>query len=317
MPKNKTSLVFFGNERLATGVSTTAPTLRALIDAGYVVKAVVSNYERGTSRSARDLEIKEIAEQHNIPVLLPDNPRDISDQLKSFGAEIAILVAYGKIVPQSIIDIFPKGIINIHPSLLPTHRGPTPIESVILDGSIETGVSIMKLVKAMDAGPVYGQVKINLTKSETKQQLADRLLDAGGKLLVELLPEILDGTIAGKPQNDDNATYDKTITKLDGAIDWNEPAEQIEREIRAYAGWPKSFCKLGPVEVVITKAYAVPTNSPGSKPGELILVPETKSLGVETKKGTLYIEKQIPFGKNEMDITGFLAGYKSRLSLDQ
>jgi methionyl-tRNA formyltransferase len=151
-------IVFFGNERLATGVTTTAPTLQALIDAGYEVCAlVVAQNQSGASRKARKLEVAEIAEQHGIPVLVPAKLDDIAGQLKDYGAEIGILVAFGKIVPQAILDIFPHGIINIHPSLLPKHRGSTPIESAILFGENETGVSLMQLVQKMDAGPVYAQ----------------------------------------------------------------------------------------------------------------------------------------------------------------
>src|SRR5687768_5637113 len=113
------TLVFFGNERLATGVTTTAPTLRLLIGSGFDVAAVVTNFTPGQGRNARQLEIQAVAESANIPVLIPHKPADIAKQLASYGAEIGVLVAYGKIVPQSIINIFPKGIVNIHPSLLP------------------------------------------------------------------------------------------------------------------------------------------------------------------------------------------------------
>lgn len=312
MDKTKPSIVFFGNERLATGVNTTAPTLQALIDAGYDIKAVVSNYERGTSRNARELEIKEVADKHGIPVLLPEKPADIIDQLESFEAEAAVLVAYGRIVPQSIIDMFPKGIINIHPSLLPLHRGPTPIESVILDGSRVTGVSVMQLVKAMDAGPVYGQSEVALTGQETKQELADQLLEIGGKMVIELLPGILDGSIAAKPQDDSAATYDKMINKEDGKLDFNKPAEQLEREIRAYTEWPKSYGVLAEREVIITKAH---NGEPRAEDRGLrtetgkVFQTETKELAVQTGEGLLIIDALKPAGKNEMTAKEFLAGY--------
>jgi methionyl-tRNA formyltransferase len=317
MNNEKKSLVFFGNERLATGVGTSAPTLQALIDAGYDVVAVVSNYERGTSRNARELEIKEIAERYNIPVLLPDNPSDIADQLRDFGAEIAVLVAYGRIVPQNVIDIFPKGIINIHPSLLPLHRGPTPIESVILDGSKTTGVSVMQLVKAMDAGPVYGQSVVDLSGTETKQQLADHLLDIGSKMVLELLPGILDGSVIAKPQDDNDVTFDKTIAKSDGIIDWNKSAVQLEREVRAYAGWPKSTTTLAGQEVIITgagiavSAVKIPV---GSRIGDVtvsdgVIEGVAKAIFVQTSDGCLMIERLKPAGKNEMDSSAFINGY--------
>src|SRR5689334_16640705 len=136
-------LVFFGNERLATGVSTDAPALRSLVKAGYDVKAVVASHSEGVSRNKRGLEIVEVAHAYHIPVLIPENLEDVFDDLVKPDAEAGVLVAFGKIIPQKIIDIFPKGIINIHPSLLPVYRGPTPVETAILEGSKETGVSLM------------------------------------------------------------------------------------------------------------------------------------------------------------------------------
>ncbi|MGC1176964.1 MAG: methionyl-tRNA formyltransferase, partial [Candidatus Saccharimonadales bacterium] len=153
MKKTSKKIVFFGNERLATGVTTEVWTLRQLLEEGYVIAAVVvAQKNTGPSRSARPLEIVALAEKHHIPVLSPEKPADIAEKLQAFGADIGVLVAYGKIVPQSVIDIFPAGIVNIHPSLLPKHRGPTPIESAILNGDEETGVSLMKLTAQMDTG---------------------------------------------------------------------------------------------------------------------------------------------------------------------
>lgn len=305
-------IVFFGNERLATGVTTTAPTLGALVDAGYEVVALVASHEPGVSRGRRELEVKVVAEKYGVPVLLPDNPRDIADTLREFKADIGVLVAYGRIVPQSVIDIFPGGIVNLHPSLLPLHRGPIPIESVILDGSAKTGISIMRLVKAMDAGPVYGQSEIELHGDETKQELANKLLEIGGSMLIELLPGILGGSVVALPQDDSRATYDKLLAKDNGLIDWTKPAISLEREIRAYAGWPKSYTKLGSVDVVITKARVDFSQSAHAQPGDVSLAKETAEIVVCTGDGSLHIERLIPAGKAEMDVPSFLNGYQHR-----
>ncbi len=305
---SKPRIIFFGNERIATGVTTTAPTLQALIDAGYQVVAVVSNFELGQSRKARSLEIQEVADRHNIPVLLPDKPSDIIDELKAYGATIGILVAYGKIVPQSIIDIFPKGIVNIHPSLLPLHRGPTPLESVILDGSAKTGVSIMSLVKAVDAGPVYAQSEVPLEGTETKQTLADQLLEVGKSMLLEVLPGIISGNIVALPQDNSRATYDQLIKKTDGEIDWHKDAEQLTREVRAFANWPKSHTTLCGKEVIIIAAHREP-DEPETKPGDTSMITELGILMVATGDGALCIEKLQPAGKKEMTAAEFLRGY--------
>lgn len=305
----KPRLVFFGNERLATGVSTTAPTLRALINGGYRVTAVVSNFERPKSRSARDLEVAEVAQRHNIPVLLPKKLAEIQDDLKALQAEVGVLVAYGQIVPQSVIDLFPRGIINIHPSLLPLHRGPTPIESVILAGETTTGVSIMQLSAKMDEGPVFAQSEVLLTGDETKQALADQLLTIGGQMIIDLLPSILSGTLAPKPQVGE-PTYDQLITKADGQIDWQKPAEQLAREIRAFAGWPRSQTTLVGYSVVITKAHVAPFNHPPATPGSADITAEPGIIIVECGRGSLGIERLIPAGKKEMTAGDFVNGHK-------
>lgn len=305
MKQTSKTVLFFGNERIATGVSTTTPTLLALIEAGYTVAAVVSNYTAGESRKARPLEIQAIAEQHGIPVLLPSKLGDMADQLKEYAAAIGVLVAYGQMVPQSVLDIFPYGIVNIHPSLLPLHRGSTPIESSILAGETRTGVSLMKLVKEMDAGPVYAQSEVALEGNELKQALADELLNIGSQALVSLLPGIMDGSVIAKPQEASQATYDHLISKSDGIIDWTKPALQIEREIRAYAQWPGSRTMFGDKEVIITKASSIEGNGTPGEP-----TASKDSLAVACGTGMLVIEEIKPAGKQAMPISAFLSGYR-------
>jgi methionyl-tRNA formyltransferase len=311
MKKKSEPIVFFGNERIATGVRTEAPLLRALCEAGYNIVAVVSHYEAGKSRNVRSLEVAQVAEEFGIPVLLPGRPKDILDELQGFGAVAGVLVAYGKIIPQSVIDIFPRGIINIHPSLLPKHRGPIPLESVILQDESVTGVSIMALAKEMDAGPVYAQSECKLTGTETKQELADNLMEVGRAMLLEVLPGILEGAIVALPQNDSVATYDNLITKEAGVLDFTKPADVLEREIRAFAEWPKSRTTLGQMEVVVTAAHVLPDAA--SEPGKLIIDSAAKTLAIGCSEGTLAIDKLKPAGKGEMNIAGFLTGYISRL----
>ena len=299
-------ILFFGNERLATGLATTAPTLQALIDTGYeITGVVVAQNELGNSRKSRYLEIVQIANDHNIPVLSPVKLSESTKEIAELGAEIGVLVAYGKIVPQSIIDLFPHGIINIHPSLLPLHRGSTPIESALLNDDSETGVSVMQLSAGMDSGPVYDQTIIQLNGDETKQQLADQLLNIGKDMVIKLLPEILDGKLKPVAQDESKATYDSMIDKSFSQLDWNKSSAQLEREVRAYAGWPRSRTNIYGTEVIITKSHVIDgVGKCGS------IWKETKNLGFYTAKGILVIDKLIPIGKNEMDIASFLAGYQ-------
>lgn len=309
MATKSTPLLFFGNERLSSGFTPQgAPTLEALIAHGYDIKAVVANYERAKSRNARELEIAQVAEKHNIPVLLPRKPVDIIDQLAEFHAEAAILVAYGKIIPQAIIDIFPYGIINIHPSLLPKYRGPTPIEQAILDNAPATGVSVMKLVKEMDAGPVYAQHSVSLTGQETKQALTERLLHTGGELLIKHLPHIFDGSLQPTPQDEQAATFSSLISKDNAVIDWREPAELITRKLRAYAGWPQVRGKLDiaqqSFDTVITNGEVADIRLPAGQ----ALVRDGKLLVGTSSTAFEILALKIP-GKKEISAGDFIRGY--------
>lgn len=291
-------LVFFGNERLATGVSTDAPTLRSLVKAGYDIKAVIANHSDGVSRSRRGLEIVEIAHAYHIPVLIPDKLEDISGALDKYDAEAGVLVAFGKIIPQKIIDVFPKGIINIHPSLLPAYRGPTPVETAILEGVGQTGVSLMSLTAKMDAGPVYIQDSLELAGDETKPELARRLLNLGTKLLIQNLPYILDGTLESIPQADAGATYTRLLSKADGLIDFKEPADLIERKVRAFVAFPKTRAKVFDQDIIITKARV----AKDKKDGKLVTKAHPGWLEIEELTG--------PSGRS-MSGADFIRGYKN------
>jgi methionyl-tRNA formyltransferase len=292
-------LVFFGNERLATAVSTDAPVLRGLVAAGYDIRAVVASHTDAVSRSQRRLEILDVAHAYHIPVLLPGRLNEIKSRLERLDAEAAVLVAFGKLIPQDIIDIFPKGIINIHPSMLPKLRGTTPVETAILNGLDETGVSLMKVTAEMDAGPVYAQKKIALNGAETKAELAQRLLNEGAQLLIEHLSAILSGQLKPKVQDETEATYTRLLTKRDGLLDFTaEPAVYIERKIRAFEGFPKARGKVLGHEVVITRARLAKSESDGA-------------LVIPCQEGYLEIlELTAPSGRT---VTGadFIRGYKS------
>ena len=259
MTNTSKTVVFFGNERLVSGLaSTDAPLLRGLIAAGYHIAAVVSHHSESSSRNQRPLEVAEIAAEHNIPVLLPNKPLEILEQLAAYNADAAILSAYGRIIPQSIIDIFPFGIINVHPSLLPKYRGSTPIESAVIHGDKKTGVSIMQLAAEMDAGPVFAQTEIPLTGTETKFEVYDQLSRKGAELLLGILPDILDGELRATPQNESAASYCSLLEKSDALLDATAlTATEAERKVRAHLEFPKTKIKLADKDIVITKAHVV------------------------------------------------------------
>ncbi len=295
---SKTKIVFFGNERLTSGLpSTDTPILRGLVDHGYDVVAIVSHHTDARSRNGRELEVAKIAEQHAIPLLLPERPVDIKEQLIALDADVAVLVAYGKIIPQSIIDIFPRGIINIHPSLLPKYRGPTPIESPIVHGDSETGVSIMQLASGMDTGPVYAQQTISLSGTETKFDLYNTLVTKSTELFFSVLPAILDGSLHPVPQDDTQASYCQLLQKTDGLLSPDTmSASEAERKVRAYLGFPKTKLTVLDKQIIITKAH---------------LSTEQKTpLDIQFRDGEcLSIDELIAPNGKKMDSTAFLNGY--------
>lgn len=300
-------IVFFGTE------SFSLRALTGLIEAGYDIAAVVTkpDSKKGRGHQVIAPAVKVLAEKHNIPVWQPTKLKEIREDIKAMQPVAGVLVSYGKIIPQSTINLFTPGIINVHPSLLPKYRGPSPIESAILNGDAATGVSIMQLSAEMDAGPVYAAKEYTLGGSETQPELYQTLGTVGTNLLLEALPRILAGDLQPVAQDDTATTYCQLLTKDDGIIDWHQPAEVIERRIRAFKSWPQSRASLNGIDVIITQAHAVPSKP--KAPGNIESIDEEGSLAISTKSGALLIDAVKPLGKKEMPVKAFLAGYGSRL----
>lgn len=281
--------------------------------AGFPVVAVITKPDspKGRGHTLAQPAVKIFAQKHNITVWQPEKLPDINDRIAELNQPTGVLVSYGKLIPESTLDLFTPGIINVHPSLLPKYRGPSPIETAILTREEETGISIIRLVAAMDAGPIYKQTKVSLRGDETAEQLYADLGERGSRLLISILPSIMDGSSVAHPQDDDNATYCKMIQKSDGAIDWNETARNIEARIRAYHLWPKSRTTLGGVEVIITRGEVIDADN--SAPGHVTI--HSDELIIGTASGALRIISLKPLGKKEMPVTAFLSGYRDRLSI--
>ncbi len=299
-------ILFFGNEKLATGVATKAQIFTGLIEAGYDIPALIISQK--LDKHAEQLEIVNIAKKHAIEVKSYPSLKQSIDELKSYGVQAAVLAAYGKIVPRDVLDVFTTGIINVHPSLLPKHRGPTPLESTILDGDSKTGVSIMRLASEMDSGPIYVQQAIELTGTETKQQLADRLDELGKELVLANIEAILSGSLTPTDQNPDSATYDKLITKEDGLINWQDNWPKIERMIRAYSIWPRARANISGIDVAILNAHFI--DQDGVSGTYLNLNGE---LSVYSADGLVVIDRLIPAGSKEMTGRDFILGYSKQI----
>ena len=249
-------IVFFGTEHHSLVV------LKALVGSGYSIAAVVTKPDsiKGRHKKLLPPAVKQFAVERKIPVWQPKNLRDIIDNIRQLGEPVGILASYGKIIPQSVLELFSPGIINLHPSLLPLYRGPSPIESAIANRDRKTGVTIIKLDQAMDAGPIYTQVPYALDFTETKPELYDILFSLGANLLVQILPRIVSGELQPTPQDDDLATYCSLLDKSESRLDLSHltPGE-AEARIRAHLGYPRSRVNIGTYDLIVTKAHGVMT----------------------------------------------------------
>jgi methionyl-tRNA formyltransferase len=289
-------IVFFGTDKFSV-----LPLTR-LIEDGFDIAAVITkpDYAKNRHLVVTPPEVKTIAARHGITVLQPTKLTDIKNHLETLNQPLGILVSYGKLIPQTIIDLFPFGIINIHPSLLPFYRGPSPIETAILNGDKETGVSIMKLTAEMDAGPIFVQKPIDLTGNESKDDLYERLASLGIETLINNLPEIISGTMAPYPQDDSKATYchrlDKSMSVLNTST---KTALECYNQVRAFLGFPKSKLVIENLNCTITEVSV--SDQPKS------------AVDQRCKDGQyLIIKRLIPPGSKEMSAQDFINGFINR-----
>jgi methionyl-tRNA formyltransferase len=300
------SFVFFGAGDVA------ARSLRLLAE-DFAIEAVVTKPRPEHHRGP--WHVSEAAEDLGLRVIEASNKKAVTEAVAKaqFESKVGVLIDFGIIVEQKVIDSFEKGIVNSHFSLLPQWRGADPITFSILSGQEKTGVSLMLLVEAMDEGPLIAVGEADLDMSATTTpELTSNLIGLSYALLKDILPKYMAGEVKSATQEkvadivgyNAEPSYSRKLTKEDGILDWNKPAEQLEREVRAYRGWPQSRTILGGHAVIITEARA---EAGEGIPGELWRA--GKHLGVYTTKGVLMIDKLKPAGKQEMTTEAFLNGY--------
>ncbi len=220
--------------------------------------------------------VKMWAQQHNIPVLQPEKLRgntETLEQLQSFQADFLVVVAYGKILPQEILSSATIGATNVHPSLLPKHRGASPIQSAILEGDTETGVTIMQMDAELDHGPILAQQTIALNGTETAETLRIQSERVGSPLLVDTLKKLAHGEITPKEQDHNQATFCRTLTKEEARIDWAQSAQIISQKIRGYYPWPTAWTMLGDKRVKIFPPIQI-INTKNGEPGSIRAIDE-------------------------------------------
>lgn len=277
MKNNINKFIFFGTPEVSS------ETLEILKKGGYLPSLIITSPDKPSGRGLQmtPSPTKVFAVENNISYLTPEKLNDeIYEQLKNENADLFIVVAYGKILPERFINLPKIYTINIHYSLLPKYRGASPVESAILNGDTETGISIQKMNFKMDTGPILIEEKVKIQDDEKAFQLKERLIKIGGKLLVENLPSIFENKLEMKEQNENQATYCGKISKEDGLIDLNTDAIINYNKFRAYYTWPKTYFFVKDKRVIIKDAI------------------------LENNK--FIIRKVIPEGKKEINYEDFL-----------
>ena len=283
-------IIFFGTEEHSLG------TLKALVEHGMEIAAVITKPDapRGRGHKLTQPPVKEFATAHNIPVWQPNKLIEIIDDIRQLQPVAGVLVAYGKIIPQRVIDLFNPGIINLHPSLLPKWRGPSPIEATIANQDTETGISIMQLEAGMDSGPVYIQKTIPLSGNESKLDLYNSLFSLGNQTLINSLPDILSAKLMPTPQDDQQATYCSLLSKEMSQLNPETmTAAEANAHVRAYLGFPRSRLQFNDNSLIITQAHASPmsehTLSVKFKDGQFLTVDELIAPSGKTMAAKAYL----------------------------
>ena len=286
-------------------------TLEAIIKAGHEVALVVTQPDKakGRGKKLQYTPVKEKALEYDLEVAQPEKVREESfmERLERIAPDVIIVVAFGQILPERILNIPRYGCINVHASLLPAYRGAAPIQWAVIDGLEETGVTTMYMEKGLDTGDIICQSRLKLAKDETGGSLFERLADEGAKLLLTTLKQLEDGTAIRTKQDDSQASYAKMLSKEMGRIDFTKDAVELERLIRGMNPWPSAYTRIKDKTLKIFAADAV-ENTEDMPVGTVVEV-DKKSFTVRCGKGALRILNLQLEGKKRMDTAAFLLGY--------
>lgn len=287
------------------------PALEALIASNHDVVAVYTQPDRpaGRGRKLKASPVKEVASAAAIPVMQPESLKqgDAQAELAAFKPDLMVVAAYGLLFPPEVLNIPMLGCVNIHASLLPRWRGAAPIHRAILAGDAETGITIMQMDEGLDTGDMLLRKAVPISSRETTAQLHDRLAMLGAEALMEVLPAIAAGNADRQPQNDALSTYASKLHKTEALIDWQLPADEIDRKVRAFDPWPVAQTPLAKGMLRIHAAEPAPGPSKGA-PGEVVAEDAKRGIAVQTGDGLLWLKKlQLPGGK-PLDAATFLNG---------
>lgn len=295
----QTKVIFMGTPNFSV------PILEYLVENTNVVLVVTKpDTFEGRKKELTYSPIKEVALKNNIDVITPNKIIDAIEIISEINPDIIITCAYGKIVPESILNIPKLGSINVHASILPQYRGASPIQSAILNGDKKTGITIMYMDKGMDTGDIISYEEINIDIDDNYQTLSSKLSLLGTNLLAKTLPDIINHKNNRIKQDDSKATYTRLITREDEKINFSQNGKDIINQIRTFSPNPGAYFKLNDKEIKIIKASF--TSQKIAKSNEVVLTKNT--FGITCNDGIINLEIVKPFGKNEMNIKAFLNG---------
>lgn len=295
--------------------ATAAATLAELVKGPDRVVGVVTQPDRPSGRGQQRAPspVRRMAESLGLPVVAPEKIRtaEFLEILRQWNPEIIAVVAYGRILPKSVLELAPRGCLNVHYSLLPKYRGAAPAAWTIINGESEAGVTTMRLVEKMDAGPIYLQEKVPLAPDETAGSLQEKLTPVGARLLLETLCRLKEGSLAPTEQDESKATFAPMIKKEDGRIDWTRPALEIERRVRGFDPWPGSFTwvngkllKVHRIQLVSPESYAAP--------GEVVKA-DRGGFWVSTGAGVIALEEVQLENKKRIPGVEFIKGARIKV----
>ncbi len=305
-------ILFFGTSNFAVKI------LQGLIDSEHQIVGVVTQPDKpvGRKQEIQQSTVSEIAKQHNLHLLKPQTLKDIAveEQIKDLNADLFVVAAYGKIIPKNILDLAPKGALNVHGSLLPKLRGSSPIQAAILEGLTETGNTIMLMDELMDHGPILAQKTVEINPDDTYQDLEQKMAESGQILLINSLPNYLNGTLLPQEQQHSDATITKIIEKANGKIDWSKSAQEIYNQYRAYFSWPGVWTNYKNQIFKIHKCTLYEVQDPQHKKYVTdfkagTIQQEGKNIFVVCGSGFLQLQEIQLEGKKTTSPESFLAGH--------
>ncbi len=287
------------------------PVLEALVAAGHEIVLAVTQPDKAAGRSKAPVPppVKVCAEAHGIPVFQPERVRrpEAMAELEKVEADLGVVVAFGQILPQALLDLPAHGCFNVHASLLPMYRGASPINHVILAGEKESGVTIMQMDAGIDTGDILLQEAVPLAPDETAETLSEKLSQLGARLITEAVEKLEDGTLTRTPQEGETC-YAGMLKKEMGLIDWKLPAEVIERRVRGLLPWPGTFTFREGKKLIIGSAKAEAQEVPPNLIPGAVWRADKGGLLIQTGEGALRILMLQPEGKKMMDARAFLNG---------